>query len=71
MESLIKPVTMLTREELKAIGGFIPSDVMDAAKKNPNMIYVMWSKGKEPVFFPRVSDDDENPLIIIDGKYEN
>lgn len=76
MEMMCKSVNKLTKEQLQAIGGFIPQKIAkvlndpDVPAVNKASFKVLWIKGQDPVFYYDERNLDDDPQGIVDYEYE-
>ena len=65
MRYFFMPVVKMQERHRKAVGGFVPPDVMKAARAAPEDWYVEWSEGRGAHYFLNTNAIDyDKPRII-------
>lgn len=76
-EMFCKSVKNLTDEDRKALGGFIPQRIQSVLlNKNVDDVckasfFVLWLKGKKPVYWYDENNLEEDPMSIVDWEAED
>ena len=65
MRYFFMPVMEMGDEERSKAGGFVPPDVLKAARKDPENWYVEWREGGKAEYFVNTNAIDyDKPLVI-------
>ena len=64
MTMFFMPVMMMEERHIKAVGGTIPPDVLERAKKSPEDIYVSWEEGEEAEYFVNTNAVDYDAPVV-------
>ena len=76
-EMFYKSVKNLTDEDKKQLGGFIPQNIQKVLMNpkvpevNKASFFVLWVKGKKPIYSYNENNLEEDPSSIVDWELED